>query len=272
MTGTNHLAPAWEAHPRDDYAGCLDTLAERGVLPESLCAFVSGSIVRGWGNPSSDLDFYVVTEDQWDGPMTVAAHVTLTPDSVPTQIEHVEGQRWDIEYWTGDQVRQCIDKVSWQEFENNVSAGNLLTMHEMDLLERIEYGIALSGGEWLESTRSALAESAIRSILAANDLQVCDVLVEDAVGQMDAGDIESAVLSSKMAFGRAIDALLAHHGELGHSAKWRARRFRNSKQEVVSWGEYWDVETMRQFHDGPPQEWIESVLLLCRRISFEIVL
>ena len=43
-------------------------------------------------------------------------------------------------------------------------------------------------------------------------------------GQLEAGDVHSAVLSSKFALGWAVEAVLASHGEFHEQEKWRARR------------------------------------------------
>jgi hypothetical protein len=255
-----------------EYAHCLAELRARGAVPDVTSVFVSGSRVRGWGNSTSDLDVYVVTPVPYTRETTAVARVGLHPDSVPVQAEYVDNQRWDIEYWTEGQVLEALEKVSWGQFEINASTSDLLAVHEFDLLERIRYAVGLTGIDWLRKIRDQLDTSAIRSVVAARWLMNLDTLTEDVVGQLHAGDVHSAVLSAKMAFGRAIDALLAHHGEIGHSAKWRARRFRASSQDVINWDEYWDIETMRAYRDDTPEEWIETVLLLCRRISFDVVL
>jgi hypothetical protein len=254
----------------DDYRSCLDELRRRDLLPaDHHAVFVAGSLVRGWGNVSSDFDIYVVCAEAPTGTPAVA-NVGLRPDVVPVEVAYVNRQRWDIEYWTDGQVDQLLDKVSWHEFDTNQTAGDRLNRHEMDFLERLGYAVPVAGEDWLQRRRKQLDDSALRSVLVARALNFADLFVEDAVGQLKSDDVESAVLSARLAFGNAVDALLASGGQFGQSGKWRARRFRQVEQDVMSWDEYWTVETMRDYDPADPARWVESVVLMCRKISLEV--
>lgn len=140
---------------------------------------------------------------------------------------------------------------------------------EKDFLERIGHGVPLHGADWLERTRKAVEESAFRFLMAAWMLNTADNYVEDAAGQLKSGDIESAVLSARIAFGFTVDALMCSVGETGQNPKWRARRVRESALEALPFEAYWAVETMRDLPQGAEQ-WVESVLMLCKRLSLEV--
>lgn len=256
-----------------EFEGCLPELRNRGLLPgDQVSVFLGGSLVRGWGNEASDLDVYVISGSPRLDPSTGVAPVALTPDFVPIEVIYVNGRRWDIEYWTVGQVEQLLAKVSWTEFDAGRTGADMLASHERDFVERLHHSLPLSGPQWLEETRGLLGGSAIRQIFVTRALNFADIFVEDAVGQLKGGDRESAVLSAKLAFNSAIYALHCAHGELGQSSKWAARRFRHIDQQVVPFEEYWAIETMRDFDADDPAAWIESVVLLCRRISLEVVI
>jgi hypothetical protein len=70
-----------------------------------------------------------------------------------------------------------------------------------------------------------------------------------------------------MGLGAHIDALLAMHGHLGVYEKWRARAFAQTDQDVVSFQEYWNLETMRSYEPDRPEIYAGEVLALCRRIA-----
>ncbi|MBK3569769.1 MULTISPECIES: hypothetical protein [unclassified Streptomyces] len=254
---------------------CLPELRRRGLLPEPhLAVYVSGSVVRGWGNDTSDLDIYVITERPWEG-SDIGAPVALVPNMVAVEVTHVDKVRWDIEYWLDSQVDQLMDKASWATFDGDPNATALMTsplQHELKFLERLPYAIPLTPAAWLEERRSQVKSSALRSVAASAQLNLADAYIEDAVGQLRASDLESSVLSAKMAFGHAVDALLASHGEVDRSWKWRARKFREVGQSVLGFDEYWSVETMRDYDPDNPARWVEHVVRLCRKISFEVVL
>ncbi|WP_069742991.1 nucleotidyltransferase domain-containing protein [Streptomyces sp. EN23] len=259
-----------------EFENCLSELERRGLLPdEHRAVYVSGSIARGWGNETSDLDIYVITPEPWTGDGEASAPVALEPNSVPIGITHVNKVRWDIEYWSEGQVEQLVRKVSWASFDSNPKATDLMTspmQHELNFLERLPYAVPLAGEEWLLARREEVASSALRSLATSAQLNLADAYLEDAVGQLKASDLESSVLSAKMAFGHSVDALLAYNGEVGRSWKWRARRFHEVEQDVLTFERYWALETMRDFDPESPARWVEEVVQVCRSISFEVVL
>jgi hypothetical protein len=255
-----------------DFAKVIDGLRDKGLLPETYkSVFVSGSLVRGWGNATSDLDAIVISAEPWprrDGEVT---HVALEPPTLQHESTHVDGMRWDVEYWTEDQFAQLLDKLSLTRFERGEGIWQTLSADEVTMLERLPYGIASGGSEWLDNAKQALLDSAHRAVLVTQSLDKAGSYTEDAAGQVDAGDLASAVLTAKLAFDEAVDGLLASAGQFGSRwPKWRARRFRAADQSVLSFDEFWAVQTMRTFDPAEPAKWVEEVLLLCRRISMDV--
>jgi hypothetical protein len=193
--------------------------------------------------------------------------VALRPDTITIERTRVNREQWDVQYWLDSQVEQVLEKVSWTEFETNSSVGALLTSRETDFLERLTYAVAVTGEDWLLRRREQLQRSALRAILTSRSLHHCHLFLEDAVGQLRSGDTESAVLSARLALGCAIQALLADHGKFAQSPKWSARQLRETPQDILSFDEYWKMETMRDYTPDHPGRWVEEVLSVCRRIS-----
>lgn len=255
-----------------EYGPYLTELSHRGLLPSTwLCSiFVAGSLVRGWGNDTSDLDVYVITAEPWAGTPSSLASVGVQPSVIPSYAVWMGKRRIDIQYWLDDQVDQLMKKVSWHNFDNSQNSTHLLTGPELDLLERIGYGQAFAGEGWLEKRRREVAQSAVFAFAAARNLNLTDFFVEDAIGQLQAGDVYSAVLSARSALGYAVDALMSSLGEIGTSEKWRARRMVSVKQEVLTFDEYWSLETMQAYDPTHPEEWVDAVLAMCQRICHEV--
>ncbi|WLQ32821.1 hypothetical protein P8A18_04865 [Streptomyces castrisilvae] len=249
----------------------LEQLQELGVLPAACrSVYISGSLVRGWGNALSDVDIYVITEEDYRSETAVYVQVPLEPDTLPVEIKYVDGRRWDIEYWRTDQIQQVISKVDWSVLEGTQEVGRRLSTDELDFLERLSYAYPLTGADWLGSRQKQLADSGLRSVMVARALNSVDTYTQDVVGQLEAGDVESSVLSVKIAFGYAMDALLAFEGEYGQNAKWRARRFRTADPTIVTFDQYWAIETMQSFDPSAPRAWVEEALRLCQHVSMEV--
>jgi hypothetical protein len=254
------------------FGDCVGELERHGLLPASYEAiYAAGSLVRGWGNERSDFDVYVIVTEPRESETAQIDSVALHPDSLPVESFYADdGRRWDVEYWLESQVDQLFAKVSADQLESIQPAGKRMMDPEVAFLQRFSHAAPIDKDEWLEERKRQLDATPLDSVMALRALHMMDIYTEDVVGQLAAGDVDSAVLTSKIAFRYAIDALLASHGEFGESAKWFARRFRAANPPELDFAEYWAFETMRSFDPEAPEKWIEEVLILCRRISSEV--
>lgn len=253
-----------------DLAAHLAEIEGHGLLPVGLrTAFVAGSLARGWANPLSDLDIYVVCDRPWSRAESGVITVPLRNPVVATESFTCVDRRCELKYWSADQARQILEKVSWAEFEAGRSIGQMVTRDEEQFLERALFGYPISGDDWLATLRESIRKSAFQSSVVAFCLANADDFCEDALGQMEAGDVDSAVLSVRQAFGHAVDALVASHGEVGRLVKWRARRMAAARPEALSYDEFWSIETMRSFNPADPRPWIREVIDLCKRLALE---
>lgn len=256
-----------------DYGLCLDELRRRNLLPEGyLAVYAGGSLVQGWGNATSDLDIFVVTPTRWDSESAQLDTVALDPNTIPVEGIYVGDRRWDIEYWLESQVDELFGKVGADQLEGSQPAGRRLSHAEIGFLQKLSHSVLIDREEWWEARRRRLAESPLCTVMALRALHEMDIYTEDAVGQLAAGDVESAVLSAKNSWLWAVHALLSSHGQFGESAKWFARRFRAANPPELSFDEYWAAETMRSFDPEAPERWVEEILRLCQRISTALVL
>ncbi|MFE2970162.1 hypothetical protein ACFXKC_42205 [Streptomyces sp. NPDC059340] len=255
-----------------DMATIVPELTSRTFLPDdTVGVFASGSMVRGWGNATSDVDVHVITEAPRVSSISETGHVSLEPNTLQYERTFVNGRRWDIEYWTEGQVDQLLGKVTWEAYDSPDSPWSTLSKTELGMLERLPYAAAADDGPWLASVQQRMRESAHRVILVGISLRESDGLVEDAAGQLEAGDLHSAVIAARLAFNHTVDALQANEGQFGSLwPKWRARRMALINSEVLPFETYWVTETMAAFDDENPQTWVEETIGLCRKISSEL--
>lgn len=250
---------------------CLAVLDEMGLRPYTERAvFVVGSTARGWNHASSDLDLVVVSTRPVSPPPELVLPVPLVPDTLPVTAFRHEGRRWELKFWLDGQIDQLLDKVSWKAYDSDRKVGDRLVMDEELFLERLITCIPLAGEDWVLRRRRELEESAFGAFVIGEALTRCDTKAETAMGQLAAGDPASAVLSIRDAFGHLVDGLLASSGEFGKLVKWRVRRFHEAKQNLLSFDEYWAIETMRGFDPADPGAWVREVFALCKKLSGEV--
>ncbi|MEV8511991.1 hypothetical protein [Dactylosporangium sp. NPDC051484] len=254
-----------------DLTGCLAELQRRGLVPDDWIAVLCvGSVALGWDNPGSDYDFVVVSTSEWAGDRAGSVPVQVRPRSVPIAVTTVDNRRWEIKFWLDTQVDQVFAKVSHARFESGRAPSRELVDAEELFLERLTTCVPLCGADWVERRQTALARSAFRAFTVTRSLAQADASVEDALGQLAEGDVISAVLAARIAFGHAIDALLESRGRYGsRSAKWRARRFQEANPPHLSFERYWAFETMAGLDPAAPERWVEQVVEVCKNLSLE---
>jgi hypothetical protein len=253
--------------------GVLEKLHALGLLPgDHVAVFCVGSVARGWANASSDFDLNVVTAQPWSGAAQGSMiPVSTRPGAVPVTETYVDGRRWEAKYWLDTQVDQILAKVAWERFEGATDSLKVLLPTEELFLERLVSCLPLSGVAWVQRRQRELASTAFRAFVTSRSLAEADDAVEDALGQLGSGDIESAVLSARKGLGHIVDAILESAGNYGsHTPKWRARRFREVSPEQLTFDEYWRLETMRDFDAADPRPWIEHVCARCKDLSLDV--
>lgn len=257
------------------FSGIVDTLTACELLPtDSRAALLVGSAARGWDNGRSDYDFYVITTELRTSLTGHEVALPLDPPTVRIEVVYQAGRRWELRYWLDNQVDQILAKVSWAEFERDRAERQVLSPPEELLLARLTDCVLLTGADWLAARRAQLAASAFRQIVVARSLAAADDSIEDALGQLAAGQVHSAVLAAKQALGHTVDALLEEHGEYGgsHLSKWRPQRFQAAYPTALSFEEYWELETMRTYDPRHPAKWINDVLTICQDISAKVTI
>ncbi|HXM55183.1 MAG TPA: nucleotidyltransferase domain-containing protein [Candidatus Dormibacteraeota bacterium] len=241
-------------------------------IPEAethRCVFMSGSSTRGWAHATSDLDFFVIIDEPVAIDATLVKHdLSVEPPEVRVLVRRTDDVRWDVEFWLDAQVRQIVDRCFVEDPDQSLRRP--FTHCEADLAYRLRQAIALSGEPWLEDVRSALERSRLQSILVNRALYGADGLLDDTAGLLLSGDLHTAALAVRDAFGRVVDALLIDAGELCPGPKWRARRLLEVRPNALPWDEYWSVETMRAYTPEHARSWIEDTMDRCRRLMMEI--
>ena len=227
------------------------------VPEDTTCVYLSGSVLAGWGHRFSDLDVFVVGRSRAE----VDALFTIDHD-VSLQLRRVDGVRWDIEYWREDELDALIAR-----FEGDPGSYDAA---DVDTLYRLDLGHALHGDAWLAERRSRLRASRFARTLSRRAVNKADNLLEDALGMLDSGDVESAVLAARLAFGKVTDALLNQHGDWCPSEKWRARRLVATQPPALDFEDWWRVETMLDFDPGDPAAWVRDTVARCRDLILEV--
>ncbi|MEV7190825.1 hypothetical protein AB0N81_03320 [Streptomyces sp. NPDC093510] len=246
----------------------LDQVVPQEELPTDTVAVFCGDLRSGRPDPVAH-DVHVVTVSPWAPAGSTARSVPLDPARVATLTRHVRGQRYAVTCWTESQAEQVLAKTGRDRLAAAGVAPLLVETEEL-LVQGIVTGRARNGHAAFDGWRERAERSAFRDIAVTRSLGDAEGSVEDAVGQLASGDLHSAVLSARKAFGHTVDALLEGQGSYGtYTPEWRARRVREVAPKALGFDEYWAIETMSGLRVENSREWVGSVLSVCRRLLAE---
>ncbi|MEV4556243.1 hypothetical protein AB0K51_04500 [Kitasatospora sp. NPDC049285] len=246
-------------------------LKDLDLLPDGLVAVLGvGSTARGWGNESSDLNFYVISAEPWTRAGVPAKSAPLVPSAVPVTTARVDGTRWKLKHWSEGQVAQMLAKVTWERFTARTGDASPLTEIEELFLERLESAVPVVGGDWLAARRDQAAASAFRAFSSLGSTRAAERSSRDALDRLRADDPHGAVLTARQAFGHAVDAYLDSRGNHGtFTPKWRARRVAETPPACLPFDRYWALETAARLDPDRPAAWVHEVVDACAALLAE---
>jgi hypothetical protein len=255
----------WGVKDVSQPTGILPWLAERALLPaDTLAVFCGGAQARGWNDPVAAVRVRVVGAAPAAPEGAETERVSATAD-VPALTVRIADREVRLTWWTREQTDAVLERVSWARLEQ-ATVAPLLGMAEELLVEDLLTGSALLGEELVAELRRTAEASAFRSFVRTRSLGDAEGAVEDAVGQLRSGDLHSAVLSARKAFGHLVDNMLEARGCYGtYAPEMRARRFAEAAPAQLGFAQYWAVETMADLDPDRPEAWVEQVLAFCQK-------
>jgi hypothetical protein len=194
-------------------------LRAREVAGEDI-SWVSGSIVEGYGNESSDVDVFVITRRP-------LAELGLTVERGDHGISGVvsNGVRFDVEFWPLEAVDRLVDRLSAIPL-GNAARNNMYALQfwETEFIHRVLVGVPVTNSEGFAWLRSRFDADAFTHFLFDNAVRKVDAVFDDAVGMLRAGQLRSAAIQAREAVGFAVDSLLHSYGDSNDKAKFRFER------------------------------------------------
>ena len=228
-----------------------DVLRDKGIAGSAV--FIGGSIARGWANPGSDVDAYVLDA-------AADEMVSLEPGGGRPPV--------DVHAISTATLEALFGKVSWAAARGGTPAG-AVTIDEWLFLERLTYPLPVDGAPRLAELQARLDNSAHRFLTVQEHLTDADGFADDCLGQLEAGDAASAVISAQQSFLRSLDALLSSGGCLCRNPKWRSRAMREACPTALSYRDYWSIQTMADLPVLGESGWARRTLATARRVMAE---
>ncbi len=184
----------------------VDAIVETVVSSPDDIAYISGSLIEGFGNPSSDIDIFLITagEPQYRGPFgSVLGDYYL-----------------DLEVYTRDHMGELVTRLN-QIDTSDFEQVWLTPLAEIDLYYRTLIGEACHNAEGFQTLRGDFRQDVVERLLATWCGLRSWASLQMAREELEAGRKTNAALTVQAALASAVDAYLAAHGEAFPSLKWR---------------------------------------------------
>lgn len=192
-------------------------------LPAHSCAFLGGSITDGFANDNSDVDIYLLVDNEDEAAQSAPG--TMLKD----------GRFWQFYFLSDSMLEDFRERIASANGVARFSEDERVTLH------RIFTGVAISGEDRLNEVRQQLDESRLQYLLSTIWFDFSGGMHNDCLG-MKAGDTLGYLQSVRIGYDCVADSILNLWGDTVARQKWRMRRLQ------------------RTFGDGPFLEAYLSVL------------
>jgi hypothetical protein len=187
--------------------------------------YLSGSVVEGIGNKTSDLDAFLVTERR------IESYTFDNTIILPFRTFAV-----DIEVWDYSQVSTLVQTLCSLPASEDRDPRKVLrfNLNELTFLHRLAIGIPIAGPEMFLDLHRSVDRRAISRIIFDQAAAIIPAQATDIAGLLDEGDFDSAVVSAQRLLGYTIDAVMAVQGNTNPSQKWRLRKVQQFTEQGLS--------------------------------------
>jgi predicted nucleotidyltransferase len=192
-------------------------LALERLPPESteLCIFLSGSLVEGLGNRTSDIDMYVIGAASPSGPLVIRKKNSFCIS------KHVyNDRRVDVEFWSTRGAAALADKLRNIVVDRDLDA---FECEAVDFMHRLKVGLPLSAQETFAAWRERFDFGKLLQYQRARARLNLQDMLEDVEGMLARPDLEAALIRSRDLLDEIVIYSLRCLGESNPKMKWRIR-------------------------------------------------
>lgn len=187
----------------------VDAIVQTVVSSPEDIAYISGSLIEGFGNASSDIDVFLITagDPAYNGPFGTA----------------LGDYYLDLEIFTRCGMQALSERLNVLD-PSDLRAVWLTPLADLDLYYRTLIGEPRHNREGFDAMHEAFHREVAERLLAAWCGLRYAASVQHSQEELEAGQAIGAAIAAQAAAASALDAYLAEHGEAFPSLKWRQEK------------------------------------------------
>jgi len=179
--------------------------------------YISGSLIEGYGNSSSDVDIFVISDVEPIG------ENIIKKDKFTIDIRFEGKRRVDFEYWRPQYVDEIAQKLKKITPGKDFVAEKLSPVEEL-FIHRIKIGQVIQNKLDFEKLKNKFDLNLFSRYLLQQSIHRIDGAIEDLVGLLDDGDLDTAIFRAVSIVGLSVDAWCFYRGRTNPLEKWRVKK------------------------------------------------
>lgn len=224
-----------------EYHEVIDDLVSNLSTLDPVCdsVLITGTLVEGFGNSTSDLDVYVITSalakqdreylpqrlnDEW-----VVSRQAISPGYDVARLmmmSSVTSLKIDIYYYPESLLTTLNNYFQSQGEKEEILLGEM-TENVFEFCHRLRIGIGVYNEDRLNQLKRSLDFVAFQTYMTQRYAREFQSRVVDVKGALDNEDYITAFINAREAMVRAVDAYLVCQGQTNTRCdKWRWRKLR----------------------------------------------
>ena len=184
----------------------IDAIVQVVVSSQDDIAYLSGSLIEGFGNSASDIDLFLVTAED---PKYGGGIGSLLGDYY-----------LDLELHRFDHMHDLVERLNALDPADFAQVWQT-PLGDIDLYYRTLVGQACHNPEGFAALRASFSREVSKRLLAAWCGLRYRASIQQAWEELEAGHATRAALAAQAAAASALDSYLAKNGECFPSLKWR---------------------------------------------------
>ncbi|MGH0601573.1 hypothetical protein [Bacillus mycoides] len=236
------LLPISKTIPKDDILRCVNYNANDLV-------FTSGSLIEGIGNEKSDLDIFVVVADF--ARLKTDSTITYDNDSFKVAFTNINGIGGDIEYWSLSSLESLIDQLNSIDFTDTTKRSlSQLKVGKSDFetlasfLHRFINSKCVFNSDLYNNYYKKLNLNNYFSLMTRYYVNMVDNSYEDITGNLQKGELETALIISRNTLIKATAAYIFSKHESVDRDKWVYIKLKALSKENLE-----VLEVLNKFND-----------------------
>lgn len=240
-------------------------------ISDKASILISGSRVEGFGNVSSDIDIYILVDNEEYKKLKEKLNFT---DEANTIKYYYESQRYDCEIWKYEDIKIYLQIISEVKKLDTNKFPERLKQDILKLLHNIKIGIPILGIENYEGFKKGITFDNLGIYEAFKSIFFEHRFIEDVTGAFSSGDYGTTIIIARELINICLRGFLAINGETNPSDKWLYRKLikysKNNKTELFNEYSYFFYEKIN-LEKNNVRFFMNRTLQFCKKYNQKIL-